>query len=78
MATKSNGVPTGRFYLVIVVGITLGWVAGFFHGQDKVERKEAHIAMEQQEKVLDAHTEVYSSLPRSRDDSFKWLFDHAV
>lgn len=76
MPNKDNGVPVGRYYSVILIVAVIGWTAGFFHGKDVTAKKEAEIAMQQQEKVLDIHTEVYSNLPRSYDASFDWLFDN--
>ena len=71
-----SGVPVIRFYVAIIIVAVIGWIAGYFHGQDKQAQKESDITIEMQEKALEIHTEVYSNLPRSRSESFDWLYDH--
>ena len=74
---KPVGVPVWRFYLTMILVAGLSWTAGFFHGKNAEERKDAEITIQSQEKVLETHTEVYSSMPRNRDDAIKWLHDNS-
>ena len=74
---EKSTVPVWRYYLSLFIVAALVWIAGYFHGKNAEQANEATATIASQEKTLEIHTEVYSGLPRSRDDSIKWLYKHS-
>lgn len=69
----SSGVPNSRFYPIVVICLTLGWVAGYFHGKDAEAMKESEIATQRLEKMYEIANDQLNNRPIGRADIIKRL-----
>ena len=72
-SVQSVGTITYRTFLVFLLGIAMGVATGVYIGIQQAERAQSNVAVVVQKNFMEAQGEIYSNLPRTNEQSIKWL-----